>query len=207
MILYELVGTETNPVYQELEISNAGRQYDFLRSLVQAALSLNKPLLSQTVIKALNFHAIGCLHTNAGEYRPCEVSVGSIKPPEQHRVQAAMDDFVNVINRFWDAHDPITLAAHVLWRLNWIHPFINGNGRTARAACYYVLCLRAGGLIPGSPMLPELITLNRTEYVDRLRMVDASLVAGVLDFTPLSDLLTRLVAQQLASAPTAPVQP
>lgn len=81
MILYELVGTEAHPTYQELEISNASRQYDFLRSLVQAALDMNKPFLSQTVIKALNFHAISCLHTNAGEYRPCEVGAGNLKPP------------------------------------------------------------------------------------------------------------------------------
>ncbi|MEX1365172.1 MAG: Fic family protein [Nannocystaceae bacterium] len=26
---------------------------------------------------------------------------------------------------------------YTLWRLNWIHPFVEGNGRTARAACYY----------------------------------------------------------------------
>lgn len=215
MILYELVGTEVHPTYQELEISNASRQYDFLRSLVQAAFDLNKPFLSQTVIKALNFLAIGCLHTNAGEYRPCEVDVGTIKPPEHYRVQAAMDDFVNEVNRYWDARDAITLASYVLWRLNLIHPFINGNGRTARAACYYVLCLKAGGLLPGSPMLPELITLNRPEYVDRLRLVDASVAAGAADFSPLNDLLTRLVAQQLASAgivvtappPTTPSAP
>lgn len=145
MILYELVGTEAHPTYQELEISNASRQYDFLRSLVQASLDMNKPFLSQTVIKALNFHAISCLHTNAGEYRPCEVGAGNLKPPEHYRVQAAMDDFVNEINRFWDIQDPLSLASHVLWRLNVIHPFIKGNGRTARAACYYVLCLKIKG--------------------------------------------------------------
>ncbi|MBL8221394.1 MAG: Fic family protein, partial [Bryobacterales bacterium] len=28
----------------------------------------------------------------------------------------------------------------VMWRLNWIHPFFGGNGRTARSASYLVLC-------------------------------------------------------------------
>jgi hypothetical protein len=32
---------------------------------------------------------------------------------------------------------PTELAAYGLWRLNWIHPFVEGNGRTARAVCYF----------------------------------------------------------------------
>jgi hypothetical protein len=66
VILYEILGTEANAAYQELEIANGERQYDFIRSLVSAALQLNRAFLSQAVIKALNYHAIACLHTNAG---------------------------------------------------------------------------------------------------------------------------------------------
>lgn len=66
MIVYELVNTESHPVYQALQISNGNRQYDFLRSIVQASLDMGKPFLSQHIIKAFNFHAITCLHTNPG---------------------------------------------------------------------------------------------------------------------------------------------
>ena len=62
------------------------------------------------------------------------VTVGDYHPPEHYRVQALMDDFVNNVNRSWENADPVVLATLVLWRLNNIHPFINGNGRTARAA-------------------------------------------------------------------------
>ena len=99
-----------------------------------SALSIDRPFLSQTVTKAINYHAIACLHTDAGEYRPCPVEVGDYQPPEHCRVDALMDDFVNIVNRRWEKADPVWLAAYVLWRLNHIHPFINGNGRTARAA-------------------------------------------------------------------------
>lgn len=54
---------------------------------------MERPFLSQTVLKALNFHAIACLHTHAGEYRPCEVTVGPYRPPEFFRVGALRDDF------------------------------------------------------------------------------------------------------------------
>ena len=156
MILFELLNTENHPVYQALEVSNGNRQYDFLRSIVQAPLEMGKPFLSQHVIKALNFQAITCLHTNAGEYRPCPVIVGEHKPPEHYRVPALMDDFVNSVNRSWEQTDPVVLATYVLWRINNIHPFINGNGRTARASCYFVLCVKAGGWLPGETILPEL---------------------------------------------------
>lgn len=38
-----------------------------------------------------------------------------------------------------------------------IHPFVNGSGRTARAASYFVLFLKLGGWLLGTPVLPELL--------------------------------------------------
>ena len=200
MILFELTQSEQHPVYQALEVSNGDRQYSFLRSVVIAALEIERPFLSQTVLKALNFYAIGCLHVNAGAYRPCEVAVGGYNPPAYYRVQALMDDFVNDVNRFWENHSPVALAAFVLWKLNFIHPFINGNGRTARAASYYTLCLKAGGLLPGAPMLPELLRTARDRYVLALQAADASIQKGNLDTSKLQALISELIIQQLESA-------
>jgi Fic family protein len=195
---------ESDPVYQALQISNVARQYDFLRSIVAAAIAADRKFLSQHVIKALNFHAITCLHANAGEYRPWLVTVGEYNPPPHFRVQAMMDDFVNFVNSRWESSDPFSLAAFVLWRLNFIHPFINGNGRTARAICYFVLCLKFGGELPGQVTLPELLSRDRDDYVVALQQVDASLKTGTLDITPLQTLLQGLVVEQLASAGVHP---
>lgn len=198
MILFELLGTENAQVYQDLEISNGARQFDFLRSIVETALAVERPFFSQHILKALNFQAITCLHTNAGEYRPCPVHVGDYKPPEHYRVQALMDDFVNFVNRRWETADPVVLATYVLWRLNHIHPFINGNGRTARAAAYYIICVSAGSWLPGETTLPALLSANRQAYVLALREVDATAIAGNLDLAPLLNLVSTLLEQQLA---------
>jgi len=201
MILFELTQSEQNPAYQDLEIANGNRQYDFIRSLVIAALAVQRPLLSQTIIKALNFHAIACLHTNAGEYRPCEVVIGDYRPPEHFRVQALMDDFVNSVNVVWSKTDPVVLATYVLWRMNNIHPFINGNGRTARAASYFVLCVANGGWLPGEPILPELIKRERPRYVAALKSADQTFAMGVpADLEPLHTLISELLAEQMKSA-------
>jgi hypothetical protein len=122
MILFELLRSESHPVYQALEVENGGRQYDFMRSLIEVAVGTGRILISQHVIKMFNFHAIACLHTNAGEYRPCQVTVGAHSPPSYWQIDALMDDFINDVNKNWDKTDPVYLAAYVYWKINNIHP-------------------------------------------------------------------------------------
>ncbi|OWQ46254.1 hypothetical protein CDL60_16815 [Roseateles noduli] len=201
MVLFELCGrTEAHPLYQQFAKHNNARQYDVLRSLVIANLAAGRHFLSAHLLKVLNFHAITCLHTNAGEYRPCAVRVGDNVPPEHYVVESSIDDFVNEVNRSWQEADPIALGAYVLWRVNHIHPFINGNGRTARAAAHFVICLKINGWPPGRVILPELLHMNRDEYVAALQCVDASYLAGELELSPLVALIERLLKQQVDSA-------
>ena len=203
MILYELTShSEEHPVYKKLEIENTERYYSFLSSIIQASIDIGRPFLSQTIIKAINYHAIACLHTNAGEYRPCKVEVGEHNPPPFYLVNDLMDDFVNVVNRGWENSTAITLASYVLWRLNYTHPFVNGNGRTARAACYFVLCVKMGTMLGGKTILPELLTQNRPEYIDALKKVDSMVFDARYTETflaPLENLLARLLIQQAIS--------
>ena len=203
MIVFELVGcNEGHPEYQGLEASNTSRQLDFLESSISSALRLKQPFLSQTVICALNYHAIACLHPFAGQFRPHDVQVGTgqdrFVAPEHYRVPSLMDDFVNQVNRHGQEWDPIHMAAQVLWRLNWTHPFVNGNGRTARAACYYALCLKTGTLFPGSAILPALLKKNRVEYVAALKQADEG------TYQELEELIIRLLTEQLESAAAHP---
>ena len=88
-----------------------------------------------------------------------------------------------------------------LWRLNWIHPFINGNGRTARAACYFVLCLKMGGWLPGNVILPEALRQQefRERYIQTLRHADDTAQVGAVDLGPMAQLLLDLLGRQLAS--------
>lgn len=204
MFVFELVNNEANPVYAKLAVENLDRQYSFLQSIVEASLALGQPMLSIEVIKALNYHAISCLHVSCGEFRPCPVTVGqgddAYHPPQHFQVPARMQMFTNDVNRHWDLVDDVALAAHVLWKMNHIHPFVNGNGRTARVSSYFVLCLKAGGWLPGKRLLPERIRENRPEYVEALKAADASLLTGQLDLSLLHGMLARLLNEQMAEA-------
>ena len=200
---------ENDSVYRKLSIANSNRQLDFLRSAVECAISLNRPFLSQTLIKALQFHALACLHSHAGEYRPCEVVVSQLdgaptyKPPAHYRIPDLMDDFVNQVNWTLYNSDTVTTAAFVLWRLNHIHPFINGNGRTARACCHYVICVKVGRWIAGDFFLPELLNRNKKDYYDAIKYADEQFASN----QPMDQVLvglTFLIRKLLGIPPPVP---
>jgi Fic family protein len=112
-------------------------------------------------------------------------------------VPELMDQFISTIHENWYNWTPTELAAYGLWRLNWIHPFIEGNGRTARAACYYLLCVRSGGLIGGRKIVPERIRENHSPYEAALQAADRAWEKGELDFSQMEDYLAGLVQEQL----------
>ena len=143
--------------------------------MIDAALAMDRPWLSHSMIKAINFHAIAGLHYEAGQYRSCDVTVGDFTPPEHYRVQPSMDTFVDMVNRRWETTDVVDLAEYVLWRLNYIHPFVNGNGRTARPICYFILCAKFKRLFPGPLTVPQLLQSEnyRQRYYDGLKAADA----------------------------------
>ncbi len=85
-----------------------------------------------------------------------------------------------------------------MWRLNWIHPFADGNGRTSRIASYVVLSIAAKILLPGMPTIPDQIVDNRKPYFDALDAADAAWREGRLDIAKMEDLLGGMLERQLS---------
>jgi Fic family protein len=102
------------------------------------------------------------------------------------------------VNENWERSSPIHLAAYLMWRLNWIHPFADGNGRTSRIVSYVVLSIRAGAILPGTPTIPDQIVDNRKPYFDALEAADASMESGAVNVSKMEELLGSLLARQLA---------
>ena len=190
MDLFELEGGERNPIYRQVEGENNVRYFGFLESMIKAAVASDRQWISQSLIKAINFHAIAGLHYEAGQYRSHEVTVGPHTPPRFYRVVPLMD---HLVNRLWESSNSVGLASYALWRINHIHPFVNGNGRTARAVCYFILCVKFGGVMPGRTVLPQILAQEpvRTLYVRALRHADEG------DLLPLTALIRGLVARQI----------
>jgi Fic family protein len=87
-----------------------------------------------------------------------------------------------------------------MWRLNWIHPFTDGNGRTSRAVAYFVLCAKVGYRLPGHSTVPEQIAANKAPYYQALEKADQHWKDGRLDLSDLENLLDECLATQLLSA-------
>jgi Fic family protein len=82
-----------------------------------------------------------------------------------------------------------------------IHPFADGNGRTARAVSYLVLCMKMGGRIPGLRTIPDLIADKKQPYYDALEAADEIWVKEQrIDLAQLEELLGKLLGVQLVSA-------
>ncbi len=68
-------------------------------------------------------------------------------PPEYSDIPALLDELVEYVNTT-DDH-PLIIAAVVHYQLVTIHPFEDGNGRTARLMSGYILDLYGYGLSKG----------------------------------------------------------
>jgi len=156
--------------------------------------------LDKYVLWALNHVAVANISQFGGRFREEPIYVGDHIPPHFDQVSELMDRFISFIHENWDNLSPTQLAAYGLWRLNWIHPFIEGNGRTARAVCYYLLCTKYGGLLRGKKIVPERIRENRRPYYDALKAADRAWENGNLDVSALEAYLAQLVSEQLSDA-------
>jgi Fic family protein len=110
-----------------------------------------------------------------------------------------VESLCDYVNENWEHKTALHLAAFVMWRLNWIHPFADGNGRTSRILSYLVLCVRTGYLLPGAPTIADQIVDNRTLYFAALDAADAAWRSGIVDVSRMEELLGGLLAKQLMS--------
>jgi Fic family protein len=185
------------------EAENGLRQFtlaiDIVRSHVKDA---ERPFkLRASPILQLHQSALDGLHRLAGTFRNTPVKIhGSLhQPPEPAFVADEVQVLCDYVNENWNK-SAVHLAAYVLWKMNWIHPFADGNGRTARAISYVVLSIKLDSLLPGTPTIPEQIAADKRPYYRALEEADKAWAAGVVDVSALEGLLTDMLARQLLNA-------
>lgn len=182
------------------EARNALRQFDTLVRRINLGLDPNRPFrLRLSIVLELNRVAIDGLSEYAGVFRPGGVKIQGSKhePPEAHLVPELVEGMCDYVSNTWNGNTAVHLAAYVMWRLNWIHPFVDGNGRTARAVSYLVLCVRSGFQLPGKNTIPEQIADNKTPYYEALEAADLAWKERRIDLTDLENLLGDKLATQL----------
>jgi Fic family protein len=198
--MYVRKGEKDDPaLYARIQEHNLLRQYDLLTNCIEIGLKKGIESFEKYTLWVLNYAAVSNISQWGGRYREEPIYVGKHHPPHFHKVPDLMDRFFSVIHENWEVRDhPTMIPAYALWRLNWIHPFVEGNGRTARAACYYLLCLKHGQLLPGKKTVPERIRENREPYYAALQAADRAWEEGHFDVSVMAEYLSDLLKQQLS---------
>ena len=110
----------------------------------------------------------------AGQVRRHAVGVGPYKAPDAGDVQELLEEFCKWINGMETQDDKLdsvafsilkAVAAHLY--IAWIHPFGDGNGRTARLVEFMIL-LSSGVPSPAAHLLSNHYNATRVEYYRQL---------------------------------------
>ena len=182
------------------EARNGLRQIDAVAEIVESYTEPARPFkLRLSVLLHLHRIALEGISSYAGNFRPAGIAIGGSRhtPPGAHMVPGLVEEMCDYVNEHWATSSALHLAAYVLCRLNWIHPFTDGNGRTSRAVSYLVLCLRIGHPLYGANSVPAQIAQDKTPYYDALEAADAANADGQLDVEQIEKLLDSLLARQL----------
>ena len=167
---------------EHFEVVNHQQAIRFVESLVQD----DTPM---TPFHVRQIHAMVLSRINdesAGQYRnmPVRIAGSTHEPPSSWDIPMLMDAWGQWLMEQESQLDPVALAAMAHHKLVEIHPFIDGNGRTARLAMNVIL-MRSG-------YPPAIIaTINRQQYYRVLSQADRK------NPVPLVNFVGRAVEQSL----------
>ncbi|MDZ4278436.1 MAG: Fic family protein [Dehalococcoidia bacterium] len=186
----------------EVEKVNLDEAYELMASLVEDKTTK----IDQGIIRTMNSIVLKGLPDakarNRGKFRVgpsliVSASTGEVRyrPPPPQWVPELMDNFVDDVNR-WMRECPGPVAAALAhFGLISIHPFDDGNGRTARLVADMILNL-TGFAADGMIAVSEVFHDNLTGYYDALRESQGDEFKEEVDVTP----FVRFHTEALASA-------
>lgn len=124
-------------VREHLEAINHKEAILFLEELVKS-----KQPLSEWDIKSIHALILRSIDDeNAGKYRLSNVMISGAThiPPKYELLNSLMETLVLNFNKRWNKFHPLVQAALLHGEFVKIHPFVDGNGRTARLLLNLVL--------------------------------------------------------------------
>lgn len=158
VVLENGITIKGKPLKDHLEIINHKEAIEYIEDLVSKNVKL-----SEYDIKSVHYLILKEIDsTNAGKYRHENVFISGAKhvPPIYMNVPYEMQKMIEKYQSWKDLH-PVVRACFLHGEFVKIHPFIDGNGRTARILLNFEL------IQSGYP--PVVIkTENRADYYDAL---------------------------------------
>lgn len=145
---------------EHLEATNHAKALDVINKLAKKKYYE----ITERDILAIHYAILhGIDDYNAGHYRhvPVRISGSSVIMPNPAKVPLLMTDFISWLNRGKNIH-PVELAGEAHYRLVTIHPFSDGNGRTARLLMNLILVMEGypPAIIRPQERLPYITSLE-----------------------------------------------
>lgn len=144
---------------EHLEAANHAKAFDWIMNFVKSDSS---QITEKDIVRIHEIILKGIDDENAGHYRRVAVRIsGSLTIlPNPLKVPDLMANFVDRLNK--SIVHPVEIAAQAHYQLVTIHPFVDGNGRTARLLMNLILMMH--GYPPAVIMMKDrLAYLNALE--------------------------------------------
>lgn len=170
------------PLKDCYEAVGHGAAYDFMLSLArQQDMNITEDTIRK--LHRLFYQKIDA--EQAGQYRSIQVYISGTEyiPPSAEDVPQLMKYLAEQIHFSHSVLHPIELAAMAHKRLVDIHPFVNGNGRTARLLMNLILVNTGYGVVSIPPIW-------RNDYINAL-----SISRRRNDMEPFSKLIAECVIE------------
>ena len=216
MIIEKKSQTPPSKEYLEQEVENILQACNLIANHIREDLQVS---ITPEKIREYNFIVLEKLsaaeNVRPGEFRDHAVSVGRYLAPNASEVPTLMEKLCDWLNgdefKPGKDHHPISMAiikaiiAHLY--IAWIHPFGDGNGRTARLIEFKILA-QSSVPLPAAHLLSNHYNSTRTEYYNQLDKASRA-GGGVTDFISyaiqgfldgLNEQLGKILEQQVQIA-------
>lgn len=170
LVVEKGITVEGKTLVEHLEATSHALAFEMVLDL---AKNSNQPIDEHVILDIHRLILAKIDENNAGRYRrvPVRIAGSTVIMPNPVKVPDLMVEFTNWLNEQTGKLHPVDLASHAHYKLVSIHPFVDGNGRTARLLMNLIL-MQAG--------FPPAIISNkiRKRYLDCL---ESAQLGGSLD--------------------------
>lgn len=161
LVIEKGITVKGKPLKDHLEVVNHQKALEYVKSIAGQKYRLNE----NDLLKIHDLILQGIDYYNAGKYRSERVMISGSRhiPPSPLKIYDLMKLYFEDYEREQDELHPVLLAIKMHEKLVRIHPFIDGNGRTARLVMNLLL-IKNG--YPVANILGE--SESRVAYCDAL---------------------------------------
>jgi len=163
LVIQEGITVHGKSLREHLEARNHPNAINYIEKLAQE----RNPIKQDNILTVHELLMRGIDDQNAGKYRTGQVRVAgaTFMPPSAGKIQSMINELLQILSQNPDELRPIELAAFFHHKLVYIHPFLDGNGRTARLLMNVILMRN------GYPFT-VLLKVDRPKYLRTLSEAD-----------------------------------